>query len=98
MEKYPVRVSYQWKKPEAKSHHGYAMGVVEAEGKTNEDVIKALKAKGVRLIDLKDWDAWAKAAKATEGNADYRTFERQSADDPAGEVLSSGILEEFELS
>jgi hypothetical protein len=45
MEKYPVRVSYQWKKPEAKTHHGYAMGVVEAEGKTNEDVIKALKAK-----------------------------------------------------
>ena len=45
MEKYPVRVSYQWKKPEAKSHHGYAMGVVESEGKTNEDVIKALKEK-----------------------------------------------------
>ena len=45
MESYPVRVSYQWKKPEAKSHHGYAMGVVEALAKTNEAVIEALKKK-----------------------------------------------------
>jgi hypothetical protein len=45
-----------------------------------------------------DWDAWAKAAKATEGNADYQAFERESANDPAAEVLSSGILEEFNLS
>ena len=44
-----------------------------------------------------DWDAWAKAAKATEGNADYQTFERESANDPAGEVVSSGILEEFSI-
>lgn len=47
---------------------------------------------------VKDWDAWAKAAKATEGNADYRKFERDSANDPAAEILSSGILEEFKLS
>ena len=47
---------------------------------------------------VKDWDAWAKAAKKTEGNADYQKFERESANDPAGEILSSGILEEFELS
>jgi len=45
-----------------------------------------------------DWDAWAKAAKATEGNADYQAFERQTADDPAAEILSTGILEEFDLS
>lgn len=45
-----------------------------------------------------DWDAWAKAAKATEGSADYQAFERESANDPAAEILSSGILEEFELS
>jgi hypothetical protein len=45
-----------------------------------------------------DWDAWAKAAKATEGNADYQAFQRESANDPAAEVLSSGILEDFSLS
>ena len=44
-----------------------------------------------------DWDAWAKAAKATEGNADYQAFERESANDPAGEVVSNGILEEFDI-
>ena len=44
-----------------------------------------------------DWDAWAKAAKATEANVDWQTFERESANDPAAEVLSSGILEEFDL-
>ena len=45
-----------------------------------------------------DWDAWAKAAKATEGNAEYQAFERESANDPAAEILASGILEEFEIS
>ena len=44
-----------------------------------------------------DWDAWAKAAKATEGSADYQAFERESANDPAAEILSSGILESFDL-
>ena len=42
-----------------------------------------------------DWDAWAKAAKATEGSADYQAFERENANDPAADILSSGILEEF---
>ena len=44
-----------------------------------------------------DWDAWAKAAKATEGSAEYLAFERESANDPAAEIVSSGILEEFQL-
>ena len=44
-----------------------------------------------------DWDAWAKAAKATEGNADYQAFERETANDPAAEVISTGILESFDL-
>jgi hypothetical protein len=47
---------------------------------------------------VNDWEAWAKAAKNTEESADYRAFERESANDPAGEVVSSGIPEEFELS
>ncbi|MBJ19484.1 MAG: hypothetical protein GY910_23805 [bacterium] len=45
-----------------------------------------------------DWDAWAKAAKATESNAEYQAFERESANDPAGEIVSNAILEEFEVS
>lgn len=45
-----------------------------------------------------DWDGWAKAAKATEGSAEYQAFEREAANDPAAEVLASGILEEFTLS
>jgi hypothetical protein len=44
-----------------------------------------------------DWDAWAKAAKASEGNADFQAFERLNANDPAGEVISTGIIEEFEI-
>ena len=46
---------------------------------------------------VEDWDAWAKAAKATEGQADYQAFERESANDPAAEIISSGIIEEFDL-
>ena len=45
-----------------------------------------------------DWDAWAKAAKTTEGNADFQAFERESANDPAAEILSTGILESFDLT
>lgn len=44
-----------------------------------------------------DWDAWAKAAAKLEGNADYAAFERLNANDPAGEVVANGILQEFEL-
>lgn len=44
-----------------------------------------------------DWDAWAKAAKATSANKDFENLQRESANDPAAEVLSSGIIEGFEL-
>lgn len=53
MQSYPVRVSYQWKKPETKSHHGYAMGVVEAKEKTQEAAVEALKEK---YPNLKQYD------------------------------------------
>ena len=49
MSTHSVRVSYQWKIPGAKSHHGYAMGVVEADSKNEEAVIKALKNKHLNL-------------------------------------------------
>jgi hypothetical protein len=49
MSLYPARVSYQWKIPGAKSHHGYAMGVVESDQKNEEGVIKALKQKHANL-------------------------------------------------
>lgn len=42
---FPVRISYQWKKPGAKTHHGYAMGVVQAKEKTPEGAVAALKEK-----------------------------------------------------
>ena len=38
---------------------------------------------------VEDWDAWAKAAKAVEGNVDYRNFQREVADDPAATIVSS---------
>jgi hypothetical protein len=44
-----------------------------------------------------DWDAWAKAAKAAEGNADFQAFERLNANDPASEIISTGIIEEFSI-
>lgn len=44
-----------------------------------------------------DWDAWAKAAKAAKANADFQDFERLNVNDPASEVISSGIIEEFEI-
>jgi len=44
-----------------------------------------------------DWGAWAKAAKAFEGNADFQAFERLNANDPASEVISTGIIESFEI-
>ena len=45
MSKHTVRVSYQWKIPGAKSHHGYAMGVVETEEKSEQAVVLAIKQK-----------------------------------------------------
>lgn len=49
METFPARVSYQWKVPGAKSHHGYSMGIVEASDKTEEAVKAAIKAKYPKL-------------------------------------------------
>ena len=43
------------------------------------------------------WDEWSKAAAAIEGNEAYAAFEREHIQDPAAEVLATGILQEFEL-
>jgi hypothetical protein len=58
---YPARVSYQWKIPGAKSHHGYAMGVLEALERNEESVIASLvqkypNLKGYEIIIIRlEW-------------------------------------------
>lgn len=49
MPNHPARVSYQWKVPGAKTHHGYAMGIVEASEQSTEAVVEALKKKYPKL-------------------------------------------------
>ena len=58
---YRARVFYHWKKPGEKERHGFAMGMVNAQEKTNEAVIAALKAQHEKLrefdifIDKLEW-------------------------------------------
>ena len=58
---YRARAFYHWKKPGEKERHGFAMGLVNAEEKTNEAVIAALKAQHEKLrefdifIDKLEW-------------------------------------------
>ena len=56
-----ARAFYHWKKPGEKERHGFAMGMVSAQEKTNESVIAALKAQHEKLrefdliIDKLEW-------------------------------------------
>lgn len=58
---YRARVFYHWKKPGEKERHGFAMGMVNAQEKTGESVIAALKAQHEKLrefdlfIDKLEW-------------------------------------------
>lgn len=58
---YRARAFYHWKKPGEKERHGFAMGMVNAQEKTNESVITALKAQHEKLrefdifIDKLEW-------------------------------------------
>ena len=58
---YRARVFYHWKKPDAKERHGFAMGIVQVDEKTEGAVIGALKKaypqlKGfVVVIDKLEW-------------------------------------------
>lgn len=58
---YRARAFYHWKKPGEKERHGFAMGVVSADEKTAESVIKALKKAYAHLeafdvaIDRLEW-------------------------------------------
>ena len=49
------------------------------------------------VAEVKDWDAYAKCAKKIEADKDWEALDRLSANDPAAEMLSTGILQEFEL-
>jgi hypothetical protein len=59
--KYRARVFYHWRKPEEKERHGFSMGVVPVEEKTNEAVIGALQRTYPQLagfvieIDKLEW-------------------------------------------
>lgn len=56
-----ARVFYHWKKPGEKERHGFAMGMVSAQEKTDQAVIAALKAQYEKLrefdifIDKLEW-------------------------------------------
>ncbi len=44
-----------------------------------------------------DWAQWAEVAKKLEADGEWADFRRKVANDPPGETLSSGIVQEFEL-
>jgi hypothetical protein len=49
------------------------------------------------VSQVDDWAQWAQVAAKLEADADWAALDRKSADDPAVEILSQGILQEFEL-
>ena len=60
-ESYRARVFYHWKKPGEKERHGFSMGMVTVQEKTDQALIAALKVQHEKLrefdlfIDKKEW-------------------------------------------
>ena len=49
------------------------------------------------ISSVPDWATVAKVAAKVEADSTWRALERKSADDPAAEILSSGLIQEFKL-
>jgi len=49
------------------------------------------------ISSVSDWATVAKVAAKVEADPTWRAFERKSAADPAAEVLSSGMIQDFRL-
>lgn len=61
-------------------------------------VIAGSEPSGVLFVsEVADWDAYAKCAKKMEADPAWEALDRKSADDPVVEMVSGGILQEFEL-
>lgn len=61
-------------------------------------MVAGSEAEGVLYVsEVADWDAYAKCAKKIEADKDWEALDRLSANDPAAEMLSTGILQQFEL-
>ena len=62
-------------------------------------MVAGSESEGVLYVsEVEDWDAYAKCAKKIEADKDWEALDRLSANDPAAEMLSTGILQEFTLS
>ena len=60
--------------------------------------IAGSEPQGVLVVsEVDDWPQWAQCAAKLEADGDWAALERKSADDPAVEIVSQGILQEFEL-
>jgi hypothetical protein len=61
-------------------------------------VIAGSEPEGVLFVSqVADWDAWAKCAAKMAADSEWAALDRKSADDPAAQIVSGGILQEFEL-
>jgi hypothetical protein len=49
------------------------------------------------VAEVADWDAYAKCAKKMEGDKDWTALYEKSFSDPVNEMISTGILQQFEL-
>jgi hypothetical protein len=61
-------------------------------------IVAGSEPEGVLFVSsVDDWARWAQCAAKLEADPEWQALDRKSADDPAAEMLSSGILQEFEL-
>jgi hypothetical protein len=61
-------------------------------------IVAGSEPEGVLFVSsVDDWARWAQCAAKLEADREWQALDRKSADDPAAEMLSSGILQEFEL-
>jgi hypothetical protein len=49
------------------------------------------------VSEVADWDAYAKCAKKMEADKDWEALMEKSYSDPASEIISNGILQDFTL-
>ena len=82
------------------SRLGEAKKIMERNGAkvSFHRMVAGSEPEGVLYVsEVADWDAYAKCAKKMEADKDWEALDRKSADDPAAQMISGGILQEFEL-
>jgi hypothetical protein len=49
------------------------------------------------VSSVPDWPTYAKVAEKIQADGAWQAFERKHANDPAGEILADGMIQDFKL-